>query len=677
MHFDAFTEEREIIKQAEEALAGDEAIDFRSRFVSLLEGYKKLHKASSRLVRMSDRNEEQLKQANSKVQKQQLELAFAHAQLAEHAESLETKVQERTKELLIAQEKLGMLINMGINLSQERDHHRFIEMILDGAKNLTNADGAMLLTLVEEGQLRCEMLRIDTLDMHFSDLLHEDIPFSNLSLDTKGKDKGHLSLPVHVALDHSTANIANAYACDYFDFGDFFAFDRQYGYQSISFLATPLKPCDGEIVGVLVLINARHTETGETIPFSSEIEDLVQALASQASVSMKNQMLIKLQKQLFDSVVKVTASAIDAKSPYTSGHCERVPEIGFMLARAACDCQDEPFAHFSMSEADWEEFRLASWLHDCGKVTTPEYVVDKATKLETIYNRIHEIRTRFEVKHRDYIIEYQQALLEGKEAAEVLKQALDERLAKLQEDFAFIAECNIGSEMMDAKRIEQLKQLSQITWLRHFDDRLGLSHLEISHLDHIPQPTLPVVEPLLADKPEHIIPRSKESLLPYDLDEHGFKIQVPDNVYNHGELYNLSISRGTLTEEERFKINEHIIHTIIMLKKLPFPKSMSRLVDIAGSHHETMLGYGYPRRLRKEDLSVQARILAIADIFEALTASDRPYKKAKTLSEALRIMGFMSKDQHIDSDLFELFTRKNIYLDYARKFLSQDQIDIS
>ena len=381
------------------------------------------------------------------------------------------------------------------------------------------------------------------------------------------------------------------------------------------------------------------------------------------------------QRNLIDSFIKILAESIDDKSPYTGGHCERVPEIARMLAVEASDSEDEIFKDFKLKTDDeWREFEIASWLHDCGKIATPEYVVDKATKLETIYNRIHEIRTRFEVLHRDAIIDYYKELESNPQNKEKALKILEEKHKKLQYDFAFLAECNIGGEFLDNGKIEKLKEISNITWIRNFDDRLGLSEVEKLRLKDIPVETFPKEEKLLDDKPEHIILRERE-IDKAVYEKYKFKLEIPKYAYNRGELYNLSIQRGTLTAEERFKINEHIIVTIKMLEQLPFTDNLKNVPQYAGSHHETMIGTGYPRKLTKDEISLPARIMAIADIFEALTACDRPYKKAKTLSESIKIMSFMAKDGHIDKDLFKLFLKSEIYLKYANMYLNEDQFD--
>ena len=379
-------------------------------------------------------------------------------------------------------------------------------------------------------------------------------------------------------------------------------------------------------------------------------------------------------ERLFTAVTELIAGTIDAKSPYTGGHCKRVPEVARMLATAAHASKAGPFADFRMaSEDQWREFNVAAWLHDCGKLTTPEYVVDKATKLETIYNRIHEIRMRFEVLLRDAEIDACRLRLAGGADEAVIAAELEQARKQIAEDFAFVAECNVGGEVMADEKIDRLERIAALTWTRHLDDRLGISQDEARLKNRQPAPTLPVVEHVLADKPEHIIPRIDPD--PFDGNTHGFNMTVPENQYNLGELYNLGIRKGTLSTEDRFKINEHIIQTILMLKRLPFPDNMKHVPDIAGSHHETMIGTGYPRGLKKEQMSIPARIMAIADIFEALTAADRPYKKPKTVGDALRIMSLMRNDQHIDADLFDLFLQSGVYRNYAEQFLDPGQID--
>ena len=425
----------------------------------------------------------------------------------------------------------------------------------------------------------------------------------------------------------------------------------------------------------------RQRDFSESAPFDSsikEIHSLIEAFVLMKSTIRDYTVKLIQAKQdierLFTAVTELIAGTIDAKSPYTGGHCKRVPEVARLLATAAHESGQGPFADFRIETEDqWREFNVSAWLHDCGKLTTPEYVVDKATKLETIYNRIHEIRMRFEVLLRDAEIDAYRKRLGGDADEAALQTELEERKKQIAGDFEFVAACNIGGEFMADHKIERLERIAARRWMRHLDDRLGVSQDEAVLKNREPAPKLPVVEQVLADKPEHVIPRTNPD--PFDGNPYGFKMTVPEDQYNLGELYNLGIRKGTLSPEDRFKINEHIIQTIIMLKRLPFPENMEHVAEIAGAHHETMIGTGYPRGLKKKEMSIPARIMAIADIFEALTAADRPYKKPKSLSDALRIMSFMRNDQHIDAELFDLFLVNRVYQTYADQFLDPAQID--
>jgi HD-GYP domain-containing protein (c-di-GMP phosphodiesterase class II) len=442
--------------------------------------------------------------------------------------------------------------------------------------------------------------------------------------------------------------------------------------RELALIALPLRNRQEEVIGVLCLLYATGS-AGRTDPAGDGRIAFVRALSGFAAVSLESRHLLRMQEALLDAFIKLIAGAIDSKSPYTGGHCQRVPEITRLLARAACDSQEEAFRDFQLDEDAWEALDIASWLHDCGKVTTPEYVVDKSTKLETLYDRIHEIRMRFEVLKRDAEIRYWEQVAGGGDGA-ALRPGLEEELRQLDAEFAFVAECNLGGESMDPERIRRLESIGARSWTRTLDDRLGISWEEAARKGRAAPAALPVRERLLDDKPEHLIERRAAEQIPAD-NPWGFRLDVPQYKFNRGELYNLAIGRGTLTAEERYLINDHIVQTIIMLEKLPYPKHLRDVPLLAGCHHETLDGKGYPRRLRREEMPLVARMMAIADIFEALTASDRPYKKAKKLSEAIRIMGFMARDRHIDPDLFRLFLRSGVYLEYARRYLEPAQID--
>lgn len=404
----------------------------------------------------------------------------------------------------------------------------------------------------------------------------------------------------------------------------------------------------------------------------TRIKELDELSGSMVNMVAAIQAHEQAQRTLMDAFIELIAQAIDDKSAYTGSHCKRVPELAIMLAEHACASELPAFRDFSLETDDeWREYRIAAWLHDCGKITTPEHIVDKGSKLETIYNRIHEVRMRFEVLWRDAEIAYLKQRPDSAEQRARLKHQLEQAQLKLIDQFTFIAECNVGGEHLDQAKLDRLQEIAKTTWQRHFDDRIGLSPLEELRV-HSPKPELPATEFLLSDKPEHIIEREHAAIYP---PEFGINMTIPEHLYNLGEIYNLSVSRGTLTEEDRFKINEHMISTIKMLESLPFPEELKNVPRYASTHHETLKGSGYPRKLPGDQLSLPERFLAIADIFEALTASDRPYKKAKPVSEAIEIMHKMALNQHIDKDCFELFVREKVYVRYAQAFLPASQLD--
>jgi HD-GYP domain-containing protein (c-di-GMP phosphodiesterase class II) len=556
---------------------------------------------------------------------------------------------------------ISNFFNLITSLSGESDINRLLDRVTDETMQASGADAAVIYLLSEdETELVPQSPRMavgDVLDiatLPSQDLGEPDddnaLVISFLDQKTgvleigKNEDEVQHLLPLFEALESETFTV----------------------------ILLPLANRKDEGTGLLCLLYSERNQNLETA-LSPEHIGFSQALSGFTAVSMESRQLLKMQKDLLQSFIELIASAIDAKSPYTGGHCQRVPELTKMLATAACDSADPRFESFSLSEEEWEELHIAAWLHDCGKVTTPEYVVDKSTKLETIYDRIHEIRMRFEVLKRDAEIAFWQQLAEGGDR-EKLQSEMDAKLANLDDDFSFVASCNEGGEFMAPEKIERLTNIAEKTWRRTLSDRIGVSWEEGLRKQATEETELPVEEPLIADKPEHIFHRKADDVIAED-NPWNFKLDTPEHKYNKGELYNLSVARGTLAAEERFKINDHMVQTIIMLNQLPFPKHLRNVPAIAGGHHETMIGTGYPKKLRREDMSLTARMMAIADIFEALTAADRPYKKAKKLSESVKIMNFMKKDQHIDPDLFELFLQSGVYLDYAKKFLDPSQID--
>jgi HD-GYP domain-containing protein (c-di-GMP phosphodiesterase class II) len=555
---------------------------------------------------------------------------------------------------------IGNFFGLITSLSGESDIDRLLDRVTDETMQASNADAAVIYLLSDdETELNAQPARLA------DGTVLTDITLPALTLDGNRSNR---------LLDSFLKQevVIEKLAKDQSEDQPLLLLAEVLKVPNLTTIVLPLTNRDNAGSGLLCLLYSEQNRNLESA-LSPEHIGFAQALSGFAAVSMESRQLLKMQKNLLQSFIELIASAIDAKSPYTGGHCQRVPELTKMLAAAACESQDPRFKEFSLSDDEWEELHIAAWLHDCGKVTTPEYVVDKSTKLETIYDRIHEIRMRFEVLKRDAEIEYWQQLAGGGDA-EQLKAGLETKQNQLDEDFTFVAKCNEGGEFMAEEEITRLNEIARTTWRRTLSDRIGVSWEEGLRKQRCPESELPTQELLLADKEEHIIYRNQDEVISDD-NPWNFKLDTPQHKYNRGELYNLSVARGTLANEERFKINDHMVQTIIMLNQLPFPRHLRNVPAIAGGHHETMIGTGYPKKLRREDMSLTARMMAIADIFEALTAADRPYKKAKSLSESIKIMNFMKKDQHIDPDLFDLFLQSGVYLDYAKQFLAEAQID--
>lgn len=434
----------------------------------------------------------------------------------------------------------------------------------------------------------------------------------------------------------------------------------------------PLHDRGGRRLGLLVLLfDSGEADRGD------DFRAFARKLSGILAVSIETRKLIETQKRLLEGFIHLIADAIDAKSPYTGAHCRRVPELATMIVNRMANERDGPYREFHLTTDEREAFHLGAWLHDCGKVTSPEHIIDKATKLEAVHNRIHEVLTRFEVLWRDAEIAHLERLMDGADPAVSKARLLAEQEA-LTDDFAFVAKSNIGGEFMSDAAVERLRQVACRSWLRHFDDRLGLSREEEARRAAHPAGDLPVREPLLADRPEHVTAWAG-SRPPVEKDNpanrYGFDMKLPANRQNLGEIYNLSIRRGTLNDEERFKVNDHVVETYIMLKRLPWPEPLMRVPEIAATHHERMDGNGYPRRIGADGLTIPERVMAIADVFEALTAADRPYKPAKSLSEALHIMAGMAMDGHLDPQVFSYFLASRLWQDYGERFMQDAQRD--
>ncbi|MDD2918938.1 HD family phosphohydrolase [Rhodoferax sp.] len=522
--------------------------------------------------------------------------------------------------------RLEQLNQIGAALSKERDITRLLESILLAAKGITRADGGTIYSKDASGDsLRFEILRTDSLQIAMGGSAAEPMHFPDLPLINAAGAPNDSLVAAYAAIHRVTVNIENAYTDPDFDFSGTRKFDQNTGYRSQSFLTVPMCNQDGDVIGVLQLLNAMRPGSSEVVPFSKADQQLVESLASQAAIALNTRLLIRQLEDLFESFISLINLAIDEKSPYTGGHCQRVPTLTMMLAEAAAHNQEGPLAEFTMTELDRYELKIASLLHDCGKITTPVHVVDKATKLQTLYDRIDLIDTRFEVLKRDAEIAALRQQLALRTSVDVaaeraLTTSLTSQFGTLDEDRNFLRATNSGGEFMSDAAVARVRHIASHHQWRNADGR---------------QADFLSVE----------------------------------------ETENLCIRKGTLTPAERDTINYHIVSTIKMLEKLPWPKHLKNVPEFAGGHHERMDGKGYPKGLTREQMSVQARIMGIADIFEALTASDRPYKPGMKLSQAIGIMVKMKEDGHIDPDLFDIFLKQGVYLSYAQAFVDPAQID--
>jgi len=515
------------------------------------------------------------------------------------------------------------LNEIGAALSAENNLSKLLEMILTEAKNFTNADGGTLYMMTDdERHLKFTVVETDSLGIKMGGTMG-DITWPPLALYKEDGSQNREMVAALCGLEGKLINIGDVYTAEGFNFEGTKKFDQGTGYHSKSMLVIPMKNYENEVIGVCQLLNRKDPQTNEVIEFTKDDEKSTTSLASQAAVAITNAKLINDLRNLLESFIKSIASAIDAKSPYTGGHVRKVAEITMMVADALNSVKDGHYADTEYSYDQLNELRIAALMHDVGKITTPEYVVDKSTKLETIYDRINIIKTRFEVLKRDLKIEFlEEKYICEKEHRESEITALEEKynskITELDEDMSFLEIANIGGEFMADDKIARVHSIAQKKWFENG-----------------------VEKPLLSED----------------------------------EVMNITIRKGTLTDDERHKINDHARMSKEMLDQLPFPKKLRRVPEIAGGHHEKLNGKGYPQGLNAEQLSLESRILALADIFEALTASDRPYKDAKKLSEVAKIIGFMVKDGELDGDLVKFFYEQKLHLLYGQKELKEEQLD--
>ena len=515
--------------------------------------------------------------------------------------------------------KIHLLNEIGIALSAEKNFSSLLEQILKGAKRITNADGGTLYLLNDAKQLEMVVVQTDSLKLHLGGDTDKPITFEPVNLyNADGSD--NLSMVVtRAVIEEKPINIEDAYNTEGYDFSGTYAFDKSTGYHSQSFLAVPMKNHENEVIGVLQLINAKLLGTEEIIPFTMGNQQLVESLASQAAITITNKHLLDDQNKLFSSLVHLIATAIDEKSPHTSGHCERIPIITMSLADAANKTTDGPLKDFSMSDEDRYELEVAAWLHDCGKLTTPEHVMDKSTKLERIVDRVELIDLRLEIMRRDAEIEQLKSLMFNANKDKV-NTTYENKIRNINEASTFIHRHNKGGESMHDDDIKKIKNCAKLQW----NDKNGKTY----------------------------------------------------NLLTKDEMNNLCIVKGTLTKEEREIINNHIVATIKMLDTLSFPKNLKNVPEYAGGHHERVDGGGFPKGLTGDEMSVQAKIMAIADVFEALTARDRPYKEPMKLSQAVSILKKMSETGHIDPDLYDVFIKQAVHIKYANEYLLPEQNDL-
>ncbi|MBF0560043.1 MAG: GAF domain-containing protein [Nitrospirae bacterium] len=516
------------------------------------------------------------------------------------------------------------LSEIGIALSAEKNPDRLLESIVGQARLFAGADAGTLYIMNEENDcLEFAIVQNDTLKTRMGGTAG---PITWPPVPLKRDDAPNFSnVSSYAAITGEIVNIPDVYEADGFDFSGTRKFDSGTGYRSQSMLVIPMKNKENEIIGVLQLINATDHSTQRAVPFRPDHIDLIASLASQAAVAITNVRLYRDLENLFDSFIKTIAIAIDEKSPYTAGHIQRVQKLTMIIAGHMIDKTEGPFKDFAMKEDEMKELSVAAWLHDVGKIITPEHVVDKSTKLEKIFDKAHMITVRYEVFKRDARIKALEEVLRAYEASGVKPKdvkEIDERFEQeynsLIDEENFVLSCNRPGEFMDDDKIERLKKIASRRWQCKGED-----------------------SPCLTED----------------------------------EMTNLSIRKGSLTAEERKVIENHALVTFKMLGKLPFPKKLKHVVEYASAHHEKLDGTGYPFGLKAEQLPIPSKVIAIADIFEALTARDRPYKKPMPVSQALKILGFMKKDGHIDGDILDMFIEDKLYSEYAREELDAGQLD--
>ncbi len=520
---------------------------------------------------------------------------------------------------------------------------------MDTASEIANADGCFFYELTPDKYLNMKYCNIKSLNSKFFGIENQQIFPSVFIPDSR--NKALKSIAETCCINEEIINTPNIFIEKNIDTTNIKSFDERFNYSTISVLAFPIYFNEQKIFGVAQFVNARDN-SGKIINFSSEHIEKMSLICQLLSLPTEKKHLSESYSQLLEAFINIIAKSIDDKSAAMGLHCQKVPIIVKMLATAIINETDGPLKDFDMTEDEWYSLHIASWLHDCGKITTPECILEKSTKLQTMHNRIHEIRNRFEILRRDAHIEYLQKRLQNTDTKENLQAEFLSKIAQLTSDFEFIGQCNIGEQRLTEEDIRRIDKISSQSFTRYFSRIVGLSYNERQQILDIEKYSNPNTEYLLQDLPE---------------EEVAF--------YDQREILNLKTPQGTINNKERDKIKEHVVNTVKILKNIPFPQEYGNIVEYAGSHHERIDGKGYPNGITGDQMSIPAKILAVADIFEALTARDRPYKEPKKMSQVLRIMQEMKNTGHLDPDVYEVFIKSGVYMEYAKEYMEPNQLD--
>ncbi len=512
------------------------------------------------------------------------------------------------KELAQLTRQLEELNRVGAALSAERELPKLLELILTKAREITGAEAGSLYIVETVPDALPPASGVDApRQLRFRHAQNDavQLPFREAPLAITDR-----SIAGHVALTGALLNIRDAYDLPAgVPYSLDQSFDEAAGYRTQSVLAVAMRTPKGDTVGVLQLINAK--EDGRVVPFTAQHEALLTSLAAQAAVALENSLLYAAIQNLFEGFVRASIVAIEARDPTTSGHSFRVANLTVALAEAADRSGGGPLAGVTFSREEMRTIRYASLLHDFGKVGVREEVLLKAKKLYP--HQLNLIHERFKLARR------------SREVA-ALRRRLEFLLANGREAY--------------------LQQLPQ------FDVELADGFGELDRL---------LAAILAANEPTVLAEGSFEALQEVaafafpDVDGASRSLLQPE------EVRLLSLRKGSLSEAERVQIESHVVHTYRFLSQIPWTREIRAIPAIAVGHHEKLNGQGYPYRLSGADIPIQTRMMTISDIFDALSASDRPYKKAVPIERALQILDFAVKDGEIDPDLFQLFVEAKVF----------------